>query len=112
MGDSIVRSALKLIRGNRFGADAVAPEQSSEIRKVDLLRTGTSDWETLVGDGSVRSLRLTVGEVTEAFRQAGQPAAADRPETHSPSDRFIDLYIAPVSVPVIGRSLLGDSRRC
>lgn len=110
MGDSIVRSALKLIRGNRLGADAVAPEQSSEIRKVDLLRTGTSDWETLVGDGSVRSLRLTVGEVTEAFRQAGQPAAADRPETRSPGDRFIDLYIAPVSVPVIGRSLLGDSR--
>lgn len=110
MGDSIVRSALKLIRGNRFGADAVATGQSSEIRKVDLSRTGTSDWETLVGDGSVRSLRLTVGEVTEAFRQAGQPAAAGRPETHSPGDRFIDLFIAPVSVPVIGRSLLGDTR--
>ncbi|MDX1009998.1 regulatory protein NosR [Sinorhizobium medicae] len=111
MGDSIVRSALKLIRGNRFGAGAVATGQSSsEIRKIDLSRTGTSDWETLVGDGSVRSLRLTVGEVTEAFRQAGQPAAAGRPETHSPGDRFIDLYIAPVSVPVIGRSLLGDAR--
>lgn len=110
MGDSIVRSALKLIRANRFGADAAATGQSSESRKIDLSRTGTSDWETLVGDGSVRSLRLTVGEVTEAFRQAGQPAAAGRPETHSPGDRFIDLYIAPVSVPVIGRSLLGDAR--
>lgn len=111
MGDSIVRSAVKLIRSNRLGMDAgMATGSAAEIRKLDLDMTGTSDWHTLIGDGSVRSLRLTVGEVSEAFRQAGQPAAAGRPETHNPGDRFIDLYIAPVSVPAIGRSLLGDAR--
>ncbi|HXV28784.1 MAG TPA: 4Fe-4S binding protein, partial [Sinorhizobium sp.] len=111
MGDSIVRSALKLIRSNRLGADvAAAAGASSEIRRIDPGKTETRDWQTLTGDGSVRSLRLTVGEVTEAFRQAGQARAAERPETHNPGDRFIDLYIAPVSVPAIGRSLLGDSR--
>lgn len=111
MGDSIVRSALKLIRSNRLGADlAAAAGPSSEIRKVDFGKTETSDWQTLIGDGSVRSLRLTVGEITEAFRQAGHERAAERPETHNPGDRFIDLYIAPVSVPAIGRSLLGEAR--
>ena len=110
MGDSVVRSALKLIRSNRLGSGSVAAGPSSEIRKVDLANTATSDWQTLIGNGSVRSLRLTVGEVTEAFRQAGQEQAAQRPETHDPGDRFIDLYIAPVTVPAIGRSLLGDAR--
>src|SRR5690606_19802554 len=79
-----------------------------EIRKVDTSKTEIDDWQTLVGDGSVRSLRMTVGEVTEAFRQAGQTVAADKPETKNPADSFIDLYLAPVSVPAIGRSLLGD----
>ena len=52
---------------------------------------------------------MTVGEVSEAFRQAGQTIAADKPETRTPGDRFIDLYLAPVSVPTIGRTLLGDA---
>ncbi|PJR09661.1 regulatory protein NosR [Sinorhizobium meliloti] len=111
MGDSIVRSSVKLIRSGRLGMDAgTAAGSTTEIRKLDLDKTDTSDWQTLIGDGSVRSLRLTVGEVSEAFRQAGQLAAAGRPETHNPGDRFIDLYVAPVSVPAIGRSLLGDAR--
>ena len=67
------------------------------------------DWQSLIGDGSVRSLQLTVGEVSQAFQDAGQPAAAGHPESANPEDRFIEFYIAPVSVPAIGRSLLGDT---
>ncbi|WP_331377026.1 regulatory protein NosR [Sinorhizobium chiapasense] len=110
MGDSIVRSALKLIRSNRLGADVAAARPSSEIRRVDVAKADVSNWQALLGDGSVRSLRLTVGEVSDAFRQAGQSSAAEHPETRRPGDRFIDLYIAPVSVPSIGRSLLGEAR--
>ena len=110
MGDSVSRAAVQLIRSNRLGvelATGVAPV--TEIRKLDMSKTETSDWQTLLGDGSVRSLRMTVGEVSEAFRQAGQTIAADKPETKNPEDRFIDLYLAPVSVPAIGRTLLGDA---
>ncbi len=111
MGDSVVRSAVRLIRSGRLGAaagvagPAAAP---AEIRELDLSQRQIRDWDTLLGDGSVRSLRMTVGEVSEAFRQAGQDRAAERPETHNPEDRFIDLYVAPVSVPSIGLSLLGE----
>ncbi|MFC0219893.1 4Fe-4S binding protein [Pseudochelatococcus lubricantis] len=109
MGDSVVRAAVRLIRSNRLGeAPAPAGAVVSAIRKVDVSKTGVADWDTLLGDGSVRSLRLSVGEVSQVFREAGQPEAADRPESPSPDDRFIDLFIAPVSVPIIGRSLLGD----
>ncbi|MBJ7404522.1 MAG: regulatory protein NosR, partial [Bradyrhizobium sp.] len=66
------------------------------------------DWERLVGDGSVRRLNLTVGEVNEAFAKSGSAAASQYPEPGEPSDIFIDLYTALVSAPSIGRSLLGD----
>lgn len=109
MGDSISRAAVQLIRSNRLGGDvAVTAAEPTFIRKLDPSKSEVRDWETLVGDGSVRSLRMTVGEVSEDFRKAGKTVAADKPETHDPNGRFIDLYLAPVSVPSIGRSLLGD----
>ncbi len=109
MGDSISRAAVQLIRSNRLGGDvAVTAAEPTFVRKLDPSKSEVRDWETLVGDGSVRSLRMTVGEVSEDFRKAGKTVAADKPETHDPNGRFIDLYLAPVSVPSIGRSLLGD----
>ena len=108
MGDSIVRSAVKLIRSGRLGGEAAGPAPAEVRRELDPAVTDTADWQTLVGDGSVRSLVLSVGEVSKAFEDAGQPLAAARPETANPEDDFINLYLAPVSVPAIGRSLLGD----
>jgi NosR/NirI family nitrous oxide reductase transcriptional regulator len=110
MGDSIIRSAVKLIRTNRLNNSADAPAGvAAEVKTVDMSKSDIADWQALVGDGSVRSLRMTVGEVSDGFRQANLDDAAARPETPQPDDRFIDLYIAPVSVPAIGRSLLGEA---
>ncbi|MFT3691130.1 4Fe-4S binding protein [Paenirhodobacter sp.] len=107
MGDSIVRSAVRLIRSGRLDGRAVAaPEAVARALNPDV--TGVQDWQTLTGDGSVRSLVLSVGEISRAFGEAGQPLAAAHPETPNPDDSFITLYLAPVSVPAIGRSLLGD----
>ncbi|TKV70512.1 NosR/NirI family protein [Rhizobium sp. AU243] len=111
MGDSVVRSAVKLIRSGRLGDGTAAggvAAASQAVRKLDLSKQDVSDWQTLLGDGSIRGLRLTVGEVSDAFAKAGQPDAARTPETPDPQDTFIDLYVAPVSVPAIGRSLLGE----
>ncbi len=108
MGDSIVRSAVKLIRSGRLGTSGDVEAQTPvETRKVNPTYQEVRDWQTLTGDGSVRSLRLTVGEVTQAFERAGQAEAAKHPETHNPEDAFIELHVAPVSVPAIGLSLLG-----
>jgi NosR/NirI family transcriptional regulator, nitrous oxide reductase regulator len=109
MGDSVVRSAVSLIRSGRLGGDAAATAPPEVRRELDPSVTAIRDWESLVGDGSVRGLRLTVGEVSAAFAEAGQAAAAGHPESATPGDRFIDLYLAPVSVPSIGRSLLGEA---
>lgn len=110
MGDSVVRSAVRLIRTGRLGASSQGASASvvSAVKKVDLEKSEVRDWESLVGDGSVGRLHLTIRSVNEAFARSGNQAAADNPEPGDPGDTFIDLYVAPVSVPTIGRSLLGD----
>ncbi|WP_455274860.1 4Fe-4S binding protein [Rhizobium herbae] len=110
MSDSVVRSAVTLIRSGRLGkSDALAAEAVREVRKLDLSKDKASDWQTLLGDGSIRSLRLTVGEVSKAFADAKHQDGVARPETDNPGDRFIDLFVAPVSVPTIGKTLLGEA---
>ena len=110
MGDSIVRSATKLIRSGRLGGQenqtaAAAPRAA---KAIDTAQSEVRDWQTLVGDGSVRRLTLSVADVNQAFEKSGNAAAAARPEDGAPDDTFIDLYVADVAVPTIGRSLLGD----
>ncbi|QRM27674.1 NosR/NirI family protein [Microvirga sp. VF16] len=113
MGDSVVRSAVRLIRSGRLGAGGAAAgtaaPASTAVRTLDLSQSEIRDWQTLLGDGSVRRLSLTVGEVNDAYAKAGNQEAAANAETADPADIFIDLYVAPVSVPTIGRSLLGET---
>ncbi|MDF2687974.1 MAG: 4Fe-4S binding protein, partial [Microvirga sp.] len=111
MGDSVVRSAVRLIRSGRLGVAQGSPASAAAppaVKTVDLTKSEVRDWQTLLGDGSVRRLSLTVGEVNQAYVQAGNQEAASNTETSDPNDTFIDMYVAPVSVPTIGRSLLGD----
>ncbi|MCC2652540.1 MAG: 4Fe-4S binding protein, partial [Microvirga sp.] len=111
MSDSVVRSAVRLIRSGRLGVAQGSPASAAAppaVKTVDLTKSEVRDWQTLLGDGSVRRLSLTVGEVNQAYVQAGNQEAASNTETSDPNDAFIDMYVAPVSVPTIGRSLLGD----
>src|SRR5690554_318339 len=64
-------------------------------------------WTELTGDGSIRRMLLTRGQVDDAF--AGGPAEGF--ETAAPDQRdepLIDLYTAYLDAPSIGRNLLGD----
>ena len=108
--DAIRRTTVKMARalglaGLGAGQDANAPGRG----EIDTAQEGVDDWMTLIGDGSVRRLNLSVGDVTGNFANAGKEKAASRPESDDPEERFIDLYAGLVSVPVIGRSLLGDA---
>jgi NosR/NirI family nitrous oxide reductase transcriptional regulator len=67
------------------------------------------DWIDLVSDGSVRRLKLTVGEVNRAFDTTGDIAAIERPEPGDSGEVFIELYTALVSIPTIGTSVLGGA---
>ena len=108
MGDSIVRSAIHAARLLGLGGPT-AGEAAEKTHVLDPEAGKISDWETLLGEGSIRRLHLTKGEVNEAFRSRGDATAAGRPERGAPEDPFIDLYVALASQPAIGRSLLGDA---
>ncbi|BAM92458.1 nitrous oxide reductase regulatory protein NosR [Bradyrhizobium oligotrophicum S58] len=109
MHDSIVRAAMRLIRSARIGGgNAAAVAQPSVIKTIDPDKSAIRDWTSLLGDGSVRRLHLSISDVNEAFAKSGNAAAAQNPEPGNADDTFIDLYVALASVPTIGRSLLGD----
>ncbi len=108
IGDSITRASMivaqKLEQATQAGAASAV-----EPARIDPDASQTRSWQELLDDGAVRRLQLTVGEVNEAFTKSGNPEAALHPESDDPEDRFIDLIAAQVSVPAIGRSLLGDA---
>jgi NosR/NirI family nitrous oxide reductase transcriptional regulator len=111
IGDSITRSSLALARSRGLGRtrQPVGEAVRRDIRTLDEAKSDTEDWAALLGDGSVRHLRLSIADINQAFERTGNQAAIERPEAGDPDDSFIDLYTALVSVPSIGRSLLGDA---
>ena len=108
--DSIVRAAIKVARALSLGGlTPIMTAASGPTAVVDMQRKDRRDWEGLLGDGSVRKLTLSVGEVNQAFEASGDAEAAARPESGDPDEPFIELYAGLVSVPTIGHSLLGDA---
>ncbi|MCZ7559579.1 MAG: NosR/NirI family protein [Burkholderiaceae bacterium] len=106
MGESVVRSAVRVARALHLGTAAAGAQAAARV--MDPQAGAIADWPTLSRDGAVRHLHLTIGEVNKAFVDSGNKAAAARPEPGAADEPFIDLYTALVSQPAIGRSLLGD----
>ncbi|MBX3622906.1 MAG: regulatory protein NosR [Rhizobacter sp.] len=117
MGESVARSAVRVTRalqqagagGTPAPGAASAPAKAAPARvMIDPDAGHLADWKTLLKEGAVRHLHLTVGQVNKAFVASGNAIAAQRPEPGPDDADFIDLYVALVSQPSIGRSLLGD----
>ena len=101
IADSVMRSTVKLLRGRAAGRRARGATPGAALPQAPAAPTlapgpgEVRDWDSLLGDGSVRRLHLSIGEVNEAFLRSGNQAAADNPEPGDPDDTFIDLYAAP-----------------
>lgn len=108
--DTILRAAVKVARELRLGGLEPVVQQASGPRAV--LDTDaefvTVDWNTLLEDGSLERLLLTVQDVNRAFASSGQVEAAARPEPGAPDDVFIDMVAGLASVEGIGRNVLGE----
>jgi len=105
--DSIVRASIKVARGLGLGGLAPEAEHIGPRFLLDEESTAAEDWQTLVGDGTVRRLSLDVGQINEAFEQTGDARAIKRPEPGAAEERFIDLYVSSLSIPSIAKRLLG-----
>ncbi len=105
--DSIVRSSIKVARALGLGG---LEKESADRGPEFIVNTEDReirDWLDMLGDGTIRRLTLDIGQVNEAFRALGDPRVLKNAEKGDPGETFIDLYLAPVSVPGIGLSLLG-----
>lgn len=108
--DSILRSSIKVARHLGLGGlQPEVPQQTGPSATIDMAQTGTADWDKLVRDKSVSTLKLTLAEINEAFSKSSDLTAGQRPEKGDPEETFIELHAALVSVPTIGESLLGAS---
>ena len=101
-------AAAKAMQGGG-GEESAVSAQPKELSVVDMDNQTVSTWQELTGNGAVRSFHLKVGEVNEAFAKSRHPEGAEHAESANPEDEFIEMFYAPVSVPSIGRSLLGDA---
>jgi NosR/NirI family nitrous oxide reductase transcriptional regulator len=108
IAESMVRSALRVARTVGVGGPAQAAAAPA-APQIDPTHEAAPDWAGMVNDGTIKRLTLTIGDVSEAFRRAGNAEGADHPESDDPSQSFIDLFVTPVSVPAIGKRLLGEA---
>ncbi len=105
--DSIIRSAIKVLRQRGVlagGGGARTPREQVALKQGPA---EARDWLDLIGDGSFRRLRLSNADVNQSFADSGNAAAAARPEKGPPEDTFIDLFVGLATIPTVGLSLLG-----
>ncbi len=76
---------------------------------MDRTKDQAKDWETLAGDGSIRHFTLDVDHINADFKSLGDPRSEEHVEPGPGNDAYIDLWVALVSQPSIGKSLLGDN---
>jgi NosR/NirI family nitrous oxide reductase transcriptional regulator len=106
--DSIVRSGLKVARALSLGG--LKPEAAvGPTVELDPAAAAPADWLGMEGDGTLRRLAIDVGQVNAAFAAGTDPRAAEKPQAGKPDDAFVEMQMALVSVPAIGKALLGDA---
>jgi len=103
VNDTIMRSARRVAASLGIIKDPFA--QPPATVKADVFTQ--KNWQALTGDGTLRRLLLTHGEVDDSF--VGTPAE-DYMHTPAPADKtFIELFYTYLNAPTAGRNLLGDS---
>ena len=109
MDDNILRASIKVAR--HFGLSGLEAEKkhsgpiASINKKIDVIKS----WQALLDEGAVQRLYISVGDINKAFEKNANPLALQFPEDGDVNDTFVELYAAVVSIPSIGKSLLGKN---
>ncbi len=106
MNVAITKAATKVARSLGIIAEVEEIKQPMAAVLTDVYQQ--ANWQTLLGDGSIRKLYLNRETVDEAF----VGTEAETIEQAAPEQKltmFADVYYAQADIPTIGRNLLGDS---
>ena len=102
--DSIRVSAIKMAQS----LGIIVAESQTVTNTLNTSSNEKLDWLQMIGDGSVRRLKLTIGDINTAFEKTGNLEAIKRAEQGNPEDIFIDMFVASLAIPSIAKSLLGE----
>jgi transcriptional regulator of nitric oxide reductase len=105
INQTILSSALRVARSKLGFAEGRDPELMARI-KPDVMEPHTI--KDLIDSGLIRHETLNNSDVEKRF-SGTKGAGLDEEAVAHPLDTFIDLYVAYVSVPSIGRNLLRES---
>jgi NosR/NirI family nitrous oxide reductase transcriptional regulator len=107
--DSVLRTVLKFSKQiNLFGlADRFSDKPINQIKKGLTIRERS--WQQLLSSGAISHSAVSVGDVSAQYLQNGYDIAAGITESDNPTDTFIDLNLATVSVTEIGLNILGKA---
>lgn len=106
VNQSVLTAALEVAR-SRLG---FAPRSSkAPPARVDEAHFERLDFQTLLARRMVGHLRLSNREVERLFA-GSEGEGVDATALAQPDETFVDLYVAYLNAPTIGRSLLGDAR--
>ena len=107
VNEVIMRAAHEVAVSLKLIEDKASTAQKVALVRPDLFEP--ANWAQLTGNGAVRRLHLTRGQVDDAFKgteaegvEVAGPGQAD--------ETFIDLYVADLNAPTIGRNLLGEAQ--
>lgn len=96
-----VAASLGLVKSN------VESRQKPAVVHEDVYQPAS--WADLTGNGAIRRLHLTNGDINEAFKGT-EAEGIDEAPADGVNETFVDLYAAHLNPPTIGRNLLGDNQ--
>lgn len=110
MDDNILRSAIKVAR--KYGLSGLkekVKQASGPVASINNDLNIIKNWKELLAEGSIQQLKISLKQINKAFKEIGNQLAIDNAEEGEDDEVFIELYAAMVSIPSIGRSVLGDN---
>ncbi len=104
VNQTLLAASLKVARAKLGYAAGRDPELVGRVRQDTY---AAMDWNALVQAGLVQRVRVSTGEVERAFAgTVGEAAAGSKAAPDATDAPFIELYIAYLNAPVVGRNLL------
>lgn len=107
VNEVIMRAAHEVAVSLKLIEDKASTAQKVALVRADLFEP--ANWAQLTGNGAVRRLHLTRGQVDAAFKGT-EAEGVDVAGAGQVDETFIDLYVADLNAPTIGRNLLGDAQ--
>ncbi|SFR56234.1 NosR/NirI family transcriptional regulator, nitrous oxide reductase regulator [Marinobacter daqiaonensis] len=107
INEVIMKSAHRV--GNELGLVEGAGDARPPVSEVKTDTFEEKSWQELTGDGSVRRLLLTHGQVDDSF-EGTDAEGVDTVPADQRDEPLIDLYTTYLNVPTIGRNLLGEKQ--